>query len=370
MARKAGKKGSWLKKLMVFLNLIALLALLAAYAALYIDPRTFWPLAFAGLAYPVILATNLFFVLAWLVTWKKYLFISLIAILAGWSQIMTLFPVRFSGTAPQPTGTMKVISYNIHGFNYIQSDYSDTQRKASRFLRLEQPDFACFQEFKPRGGETTSSFGDSIGLPLFYQKNYLEYRDPAVVFGLAIFTRHPVLQTGYLRDDRNRVFAVWADIRHRTGIYRIYDCHLVSIRFGTKEYSFYEDLKKQETEQLALKEGIFNILRKLKKAFILRSEQTDKLISSIRMSPYPVILAGDLNDSPFSYCYHQLTRTLNDSFREAGKGWAGNTFAGRLPSYRIDYILHGKKLRAIGYTKHTIGYSDHYPVSVTLKQAD
>jgi endonuclease/exonuclease/phosphatase family metal-dependent hydrolase len=138
------------------------------------------------------------------------------------------------------------------------------------------------------------------------------------------------------------------------------------VRFGTKEYSFYEDLKNQATETLALREGVFNILRKLKKAFMIRSEQVDKLVTSLNGSPYPVILAGDLNDSPFSYSYHRLTRNLKDSYREAGNGWAGNTFAGPLPSYRIDYILHSNNLEAVTYRKHINELSDHYPVSASL----
>ena len=366
MAGKKSTKGSWFKKLLVFLNILAVLALLASYAALYTDPRLFWPLAFAGLAYPLILAANVAFVLIWLVSWKKYIFISLIPVLAGWTQLMTLVPVRFSKPDPARQESLKVITYNIHGFNYSKSDNTAMQKQILDFLRREKPSLVCFQEFKPRGGASVQSLGDSVGLPSFYQKNYLEYKDPGVIYGIAIYSKHPVLQTGFLRDDRNRVFAIWADIRDGKKTYRIYNCHLVSIRFGTKEYSFYEDLKNQATENLDLKEGTFNILKKLKRAFIIRSEQVEKLVASVRKSPYPVILAGDLNDSPFSYCHHQLTRDLVDSYREAGSGWAGNTFAGQLPSYRIDYILHSRDIDAVHYLKHTNDYSDHYPVSAIL----
>jgi endonuclease/exonuclease/phosphatase family metal-dependent hydrolase len=366
MAGKKSTKGSWFKKLLVFLNILAVLALLASYAALFTDPRSFWPPAFAGLAYPLILIANLVFVLAWLVSWKKYIFLSLIPILAGWTQLMTLVPVRVSKPDPALPGSLKVITYNIHGFNYSKSDNTVMQKQILNFLKMEKPSVVCFQEFKPRGGATVGSLGDSIGLPSYYRKNYLEYKDPEVIYGIVIYSKHPILQTGYLRDERNRVFAIWADINDRKNTYRIYNCHLVSVRFGTKEYSFYEDLKNQATENLDLKEGAFNILKKLKRAFIIRSGQVEKVVASVRKSPYPVILAGDLNDSPFSYCYHQLTRDLKDSYREAGSGWVGNTFAGQLPSYRIDYILHSKNIDAVQYTKHETDYSDHYPVSSTL----
>jgi endonuclease/exonuclease/phosphatase family metal-dependent hydrolase len=370
MAQQAGKKGSWLKKLMVFLNILAMLALIASYAALFTDPRTFWPTAFAGLAYPVILVANLFFVVIWLLSWKKYIFISLLPILAGWTQVMTLAPFQFSRPAIVPKEGIRVVTYNIHGFNYMKGDNASTQERIISLLRSEKPAIVCFQEFKPRGDATLQSFGDSIGLPFFYQKNYLEYKNNEVIYGMIIYSKYPVLQTGYLRDERNRVFAIWADVQSGREVFRIYNCHLVSVRFGSKEYSFYEDLKNQETEKLDLQEGVFNILKKLKRAFILRSGQADKVLASVKTSPHPVILAGDLNDSPFSYCFHSLTKDLRDSYREAGSGWSGNTFAGQLPSYRIDYILHDRKFRAVTYKKFITDFSDHYPVSVTLQTAN
>jgi endonuclease/exonuclease/phosphatase family metal-dependent hydrolase len=367
MARKTGNRGSWLKKLMVFLNILAVLALLGSYAALFIDPRTFWPPAFAGLAYPVILAVNILFVLLWLLTWKKYVFLSLLPILAGWTQLMALVPFHFSDPEAPSENDIRVVTYNIHGFNYIKDENVNTQERIIGLLRSEKPAIVCFQEFKPRGMATLQSLGDSIGLSSFYQKNYLEYRNTEVIYGMIIYSRYPILQSGYLRDERNRVFAIWAEVQSGNEKFRIYNCHLVSVRFGSKEYSFYEDLKNQETEKLDLKEGVFNILKKLKRAFILRSEQTEKLVSSIKKSPYPVILAGDFNDSPFSYCFHSLTRELKDSYREAGSGWRGNTFAGQFPSFRIDHIMHSGKFRAVAYKKFMSEFSDHYPVSVALR---
>ena len=366
MPGNKGKKGSWFKKLLVLLNILAVLALLASYAALFTDPRVFWPLAFAGLAYPLILALNLVFIAVWLFSWKRYLFLSLVPVLAGWTQIMAMIPFRFSAQDMPASGSFKVITYNVHGFNYAKSDNSATQGQVIGFIKAEKPAVVCLQEFKPRGGATLQSLGDSIGLSSCYHKNYLEYKDKGVIYGLAIFSRYQVIKTGYLRDERNRIFAVWADISDGKNICRIYNCHLVSVRFGTKEYSFYEDLKNQATENLDLKEGVFNILRKLKRAFIIRSEQVEQVTASVATSPYPVIVAGDLNDSPFSYCYRQLTMNLQDSYREAGSEWAGSTFAGPLPSYRIDYILHSEKFRAVEYAKRMSGLSDHYPVSATL----
>src|SRR5512147_1753576 len=106
-------------------------------------------------------------------------------------------------------------------------------------------------------------------------------------------------------------------------------------------------------------EGSISIFAKLKKAFIIRAQQVDVMKRSIAESPYPVILCGDFNDTPVSYTYHEMTQRLKDSFKKAGKGIFGNTFAGNFPSFRIDYILFDGTFRAYDYQKYKVELSEH-----------
>ena len=105
---------------------------------------------------------------------------------------------------------------------------------------------------------------------------------------------------------------------------------------------------------------------KLRKSFILRSKQVHNLATHIAACPYPVILAGDFNDTPTSYTYHQLTIGLFDSFKEAGNELFEGTYAGKLPSFRIDYILHTREFQALTYKKIDVELSDHYPITATM----
>jgi endonuclease/exonuclease/phosphatase (EEP) superfamily protein YafD len=73
-------------------------------------------------------------------------------------------------------------------------------------------------------------------------------------------------------------------------------------------------------------------------------------------------LCGDFNDTPVSYSYNQLTKNLGDSFTGSGRG-LGATYIGRLPSYRIDYILHSEDLTPLNFQVSKIRLSDHYPIS-------
>jgi endonuclease/exonuclease/phosphatase family metal-dependent hydrolase len=148
---------------------------------------------------------------------------------------------------------------------------------------------------------------------------------------------------------------------------RIYNLHLESIRFGNEDYSFYSHLTEPDIEEpTPIKEGSKRMLSKLRTAFVYRSKQVAILSKHIAAGRYPVILAGDFNDTPSSFTYQQLTRGMTDSFIESGHGLFMSTYAGKLPSFRIDYILHSDEFRSILYKKFDINLSDHYPITTTL----
>jgi endonuclease/exonuclease/phosphatase (EEP) superfamily protein YafD len=122
----------------------------------------------------------------------------------------------------------------------------------------------------------------------------------------------------------------------------------------------------KDVEQLPLKEGSKRMLWKLRKAFVIRSTQVNSLADHVAGCPYPVILGGDFNDTPSSYTYHQLSKTLNDSFKYSGNGFFESTYAGKFPSFRIDYVLYSHHFKSIHYKKIDISLSDHYPITSTL----
>jgi endonuclease/exonuclease/phosphatase (EEP) superfamily protein YafD len=104
------------------------------------------------------------------------------------------------------------------------------------------------------------------------------------------------------------------------------------------------------------------MLWKLKKAFILRAKQVSILTSDMKSCRYPILIAGDFNDTPSSYAYHILSKERQDAFVEAGNEFIGKTYAGRFPAFRIDYILYGDYFTALKYQKKEVNLSDHYPI--------
>lgn len=364
---KKGKR-SVIMRIMVGLNILVVLALLMSYASLYIDPRTWWVPAFFGLSYPLILLFNLIFIIIWLVAWKKYILLSLVPVLAGYSLLLSIYPLRISTPTEKTKETLKVTTYNIHGFSYDPGNSKMTKKKVREFIRQNEPGVLCFQEFAIRNDSLPSmkNVVSDLGFEHYIFYNYFNPGKRKIINGLMIASDFPIISTGSIRDVRKKIFTIYTDILWQDDTLRIYNVHLASIHFAQTEYTFYETLKDPDVDNENLKEGIFKILRKLRDAFLFRAEQTELLKRHLNDCPYPVVICGDFNDTPFSFTYRNMTAKLTDSFKTAGNELFGTTYAGRLPSYRIDYILYDGHLSVSDYTKNPLKYSDHFPVTVTL----
>jgi endonuclease/exonuclease/phosphatase family metal-dependent hydrolase len=370
MGSKKSNKRSFIQWVLIILTVMSVLCLLLSYAAFFISPAKVWFLAFFGLAYPLILAVNLLFVILWLILRKKYIWIPLIPILMGYSHVLSVIEIR-SNDAPPVSGSLKVLSYNIHGHSeyYKKPSTNGNFSAVMDFLSERQPDILCLQEFYSNSKDSTEVFGrisEKINMKYFFYRNYYNSKNKRKIDALVIFSKYPILRTGFYLDDQKTTNAIYVDVSIDDEIVRIYNLHLESFQFGQDDYSFYSNLKEAETDKMPIKEGTKKIILKLRRAYELRSKQVDQLRSVMKTSPYPMIICGDLNDTPSSYTYQVLSRGMKDSFKKAGNGLIGNTFRGNLPSFRIDYILFNKKFEAYNYEKFNSSLSDHYPISVFI----
>ena len=89
----------------------------------------------------------------------------------------------------------------------------------------------------------------------------------------------------------------------------------------------------------------------------------NKVENWIDESPYPVILAGDLNELPYGYAYGRLRAKLKNSFEEKGFGF-GFTYHKILSFLRIDnQFFDDRKIEILNFrTLSNVPFSDHYPV--------
>ncbi len=103
------------------------------------------------------------------------------------------------------------------------------------------------------------------------------------------------------------------------------------------------------------------MIDKLRIAFPKRANQAKRVVEHMEQSPYEVIICGDFNDTPLSYCYNTFNSKYTDAFRNSASG-IGVTYAGKVPAGRIDYIFHSKKLHSANFKVQKNVFSDHRSV--------
>jgi endonuclease/exonuclease/phosphatase family metal-dependent hydrolase len=341
-------------------NAMFILALCMSCLANYLKPTVSFPIAFCGMIYPYILLVNILFIVFWLFVRKKYAIPSLLAIGLGFGFTGRLYRLSGRDLPPEKQQCVKIMSYNVQAFGGF-----NRQKKQDiiEFINRQQPDILCLQEYWLNTAEKGAS-SKKIIYP--YQSLYLPLSNYRHRFGIALFSKYPVIGEGHIDFSNSHANAAqFADIVINGDTVRVYNIHLQSMRFGKQDYDFASLASEPyRLSQTQIKEGGMRILRKIKHGFAKRVAQVETVIKHIAASPYKVIICGDFNDTPWSYTYAQFADILQDAFIESGKGTGNTMFINRLLSFRIDYIYHDKGFKSYAFATESFASSDHYPISV------
>ena len=365
------KRLRFFSRSVLWANFFAVAALLLSYLAPVINPQTFWPIAFFGIAYFPLLLVNLFFIGYWLFRRARYALISLLVILVGWGTLLKHFgfhaAVSDAEIVSVDTARIRLLTYNVHFFRtFGQKDTELSIRKeAMQLMDSVSPDVVCIQEYytRQKGDHRMAQiFQRKMGLPYFYVLPTAENDYEA--YGMAIFSKYPIVDSGHLADHEygvNRV--IYADIDKGGRRFRVYNVHLRSIGFQKEDYEFIKSPTKALEKDAA---STKRIGARLKWAFDARSAQAEALQEHSRSCKIPYLIAGDFNDTPLSYAVNRVSSGMQNAFREKGRGW-GVTYNGDFPNFQIDYILASKDFEVSRYQIVRAKLSDHYPVWADMK---
>lgn len=263
------------------------------------------------------------------------------------------------------------MSYNCMLFDlYNWSDDNNSKSRESIFSMLEKenPDILCLQEYFT--SENPKSFANTRTLTERLKSKNLHIAYTTTLretdhWGVATFTRFPILRRGKIEfETKTNNICIFSDLIIGKDTVRVYNVHLQSIQFRHEDYDFVDKvLTNKSNEEI---EHSKNILRRLKRGFLKRAKQAELVAESIKNCPYKIIVCGDFNDTPSSYAYETMRANLKDAFIEAGSGFE-KTYRGKMPAFRIDYILHSKEFKTLEYRKIQQNLTDHFPVTAILR---
>ena len=338
------KNLSAVNKVIFFINnVFALLLMLNCFAS-HIKPSTFAVATIFTLATPILILINIVFIIYWIFSGlKKQFILSLIALVI--SLVIFSSPYKFMSNSKSSEDELSIMSYNVRKFNmYAWIDDINIDSKINSFISDEDPDIVLLQEFKE-----TDNF--NIKYPYYYNhETKTVYRNRVTTYpsGLAILSKYPIINKGSV--DYRQLFSsiIYADIVKNDDTIRIYTFHLQSLGVNPeKDYFGLNDTEKT--------------YHGLSHSFRIQEVEINALNEHIKACKHKVILAGDMNNTAYSWAYKNLKNDFKDSFLEAGSGF-GKTYSFKGFPLRIDFIFTDKKINILEHKNYKVRYSDHYPI--------
>ena len=336
------------------LVIISALALCISYLSVFIDPAFMSLPYFFGLYFIPIFLLNLALLAIGLIHMKKYLAISLIALLP--TLLVADRFVKFGGEEKSITGDeVKVMTYNVGRFRAASKGMNSEHAlsKISEFAAREAPDILCLQEFQL---SDTSALSRVIK---YLPYRYHSFKHGSKYTGNVTLSRYPIIGSGIISFEKSTNMCIWCDLRIGDHKVRVYNCHLQS-----NAMSFTNIIKKM-SQKGQFSDEVKTVHENLAQKNLQRSGQVGMVHDHIAACTIPSIICGDFNDTPMSYTYHRLAAGHKDSFADGGNG-LGATFSVLWPLLRIDYILVPQNVTCDRTTVNRVPFSDHYPVSTLI----
>lgn len=355
------------KKIFILANIITALLFLAGANVIYFDPEKFWFIGLLTLALPYILVILIFFLFLWAFTLRIWFFIPLLTIAFSWKAITNIFPLHFSSAfaIQKKANTLRVMNWNVEHFDILEyKTRPETKQKMMDLVQQYQPDVACFQEMVGGDDDAAINYLGDFKRFMGFSEYYYSYEnrfnfDRVHHFGIITFSKYPILNKQTISTaphDYNSTFQ-YVDLLVGADTIRVFNIHLQSLKFSETNRNY---LDKPTMSDSTVSESK-SIISKLKRGFLKRIVQANKVKEKIEQSPYPVIVCGDFNDVPNSYAYAKIGKGLQNAFVEKGLGF-GRTFSGISPTLRIDNIFLDKRFTADQFIRIDKKLSDHFPL--------
>jgi len=269
--------------------------------------------------------------------------LSLIVLAVAYFHFNPFYEFSSEGNPDDYNNTLKVLTYNVRLFNaYENKPTEDVLASFSKLLETERPDVICIQEYYKKSNLNFSS----------YPYQYLHFRNEKVNLGHAILSKYPLINTGAFDFKNSNNNTLYADIVKGNDTLRVYNIHLQSL--GIKpSVTYLQDGDKDR------------IRKKMTETFKQQQSQVEEIMAHKESVKHPVIVSGDLNNTPFSYSYNKLQKGMKDAFLERGSG-LGTTFKFDGYPMRIDYIMTSTNLDVVTFKTIDESFSDHFPLSATI----
>lgn len=334
------KKLSIINKIIYFINIVVAILLFASYLLPLISPEKLPILAILSLLVPFLIFVNILFAGYWLLFFKRQFLLSASILILGWLTLTPIYKLFEKKTVSN--NNLSVMSYNVRLFNqYEWINDPEIPKKINDLIQEKSPDILLFQDYY-----------SLVNQDFKFKYKYVNTKTASNKNGMAIYSKYPIINTGSLDLKHTSNNIIFADIIREKDTIRVYNLHLQSLKLKTDK----ENFGQENSEKL---------VSILEDGFKKQVNQTTVFLEHENKWKGKKIIAGDFNNTSFSWVYNQISKNKKDAFIEAGKGF-GKTFNYWFP-LRIDFILTDNTAEIHQFSSFTQKYSDHFPILTSIK---
>lgn len=326
---------------------------LGCYVAPYMAPSSHYIFPVLSVLTPYLLIGNFMCLVYWILFPHRFILLPILTLLLGFGTMKRHFNYFHQKSDMATTeNTFTISSINFNSGLYLRKDRQTLdQEKYQSLLQWkalqENTDIICAQEKRYFG---------QIMLDSMLLSDYTRHGNNET--GTGIYTKHPIVDKGFIDVGGNPSTVAWADIElPMEKTIRVYSMHCSSNMISSKSKELIEESNLRKENLFDEVKGLFANYAHYSRQ---RNAQIDILEKHMLQSPHPVVIAGDMNDVPQSYLYQRLTKHFCDAFNDKGRG-VGATYRA-LPGLRIDYIFTDDEMETTFFTVDKVDISDHYPI--------
>ncbi len=333
------------RKLLFGINILALLLLMFSFLVPLIAPDKFPILSLLSLLTLPIIGVNAVFAVYWLMRWDRRFFLSAL-LLIGAHVYFGPFVLGRKNDKMVREEALKVLSHNVHLFDKYGggSTHDKMSAEYERLISEQQPDILCLQEYTDAHDVDLSH----------YPHQYTYFNPPFKLMGQAIMSRYPILNRGSLDFESTANNVIYTDLLVGNDTLRVYNVHLQSLGINP-------------TEKIANHGAAEKLKTRISTTFVKQQQQLEQLLLHMKGTHHPKIIAGDFNNTAFSYVYREVAGRFQDTFQKEGHGLGATYYFNRLP-LRIDFIFSDPELEVLNFETLEKSLSDHLPIIAQFRR--
>lgn len=296
---------------------------------------------------------------------KALIFVLAIGIVVAANPIIDYFPVNMPHaplTDEEQEQSFSVLAYNVMNFSDNDSIYPEAGNRTMEYILSTDATMVFMSEVVNKKIKKKYNITSE-------QRSLLEKRYPYRSNGkdgLMFLSKYPFEEQSFPRErDYSAEMARYiVNIDDRKVI--VYGVHLQSLRLESDDQKYFRELTDMNLKRQEIKGVKTRLLSKFKKANVMRASQVRRLLDDMEPMNGNIIVCGDFNDVPGSYCYRLFTNAgLCDAYAETAFGptitYHANHFL-----FHIDHVLYRGNFYPVKVERGDMKSSDHYPIMATF----